>query len=62
MVLACDGESNLAINVPSSLYTFTARVFLMDEMQNLFKYANRFDNEENNKPYTTVINNLVTFK
>ncbi|MBM7869244.1 hypothetical protein JOC70_000713 [Clostridium pascui] len=35
-------------------------VILMDEMQNLFKYANRFDTEKNEKPYETVINYLPT--
>jgi hypothetical protein len=33
-------------------------VLIMDEMQNLFKYANRFDNEENGKVYGTVISYL----
>lgn len=35
-------------------------VFLFDEMHNLFKYASRFDNEDNSKPYGTVIEKLPT--
>jgi hypothetical protein len=33
-------------------------VLILDEMQNLFKYANRFDTEENGQVYTTVIKYL----
>jgi len=33
---------------------------IMDEMHNLFKYANRFDNDENGNPYKTVIEYLPT--
>lgn len=36
------------------------KAIIMDEMHNLFKYANRFDTEEK-KPYGTVINDLKNF-